>query len=53
MKLIISMYDGSIYMLSANQITDIEFGASVINVHRISGDPEIFFYADIKSIVIS
>lgn len=53
MKLIISMQDGSVYMLSVNQITDIEFGASLIKVVRIASEPEIYFYKDIRSMVIA
>ena len=52
MKLIISLQDGSLYVLSVSQITDIEFSDSFIKVARITSEPEIYFYKDIRSIVI-
>lgn len=53
MKLIISMQDGSLYMLSVSQITDLVFGATELKVWRITGEQEIYLYMDIKSIVIA
>lgn len=53
MKMIISLQDGSVYMLSLNQIYNIEFCASFVKIVRVAHETELYFYKDIKSIVIA
>lgn len=53
MKLIIFMQDGSVDMISVNQITNIVFCASLIKIFRIAREPKTYFYKDIKSMIIA
>ena len=54
MKLIISMQDGSVEMLSINRIACIEFGDTAIAIlDSITDETKIYLYKGIRSIVIA
>ena len=54
MKLIISMQDGSVEMLSINRIACMEFGDTAIAIlDSITDETKIYLYKGIRSIVIA
>lgn len=54
MKLIISLWDGSVNMVSVNQLDRISFSEkSIIIFFNFREDPEEYNFVDIRSIVIA
>ena len=54
MKLIISMQDGRVNMISVNRIEQIYFNSDSISIiDAFEETAEVIYYSDIRSIVIS